>query len=132
MCGDGEVFFVGCVLVVGILNLVIEIDGQVCGSISVQQGVVECGYIVELGYWLGQVYWGQGLMIWVVGLFVLWVMDELCLFRLQVIVVDFNFGLVWVLEKNGFWEEGVECCVVYKCGVLYDLCCFVWVCMQLF
>ncbi len=57
----------------------------------------------------------------VVGLFAPWVMDELGLFRLQAGVVDFNLGSARVLEKNGFQEEGVERCAVYKRGVLHDL-----------
>ena len=66
-------------------------------------------------------YWGQGLMTRVVGLFAPWVMDELRLFRLQAGVVDFNLGSARVLEKNGFQEEGVDRCAVYKRGVLHDL-----------
>lgn len=105
----------------GTLNLAIEIDGQACGSVGAQQGVAERGHTAELGYWLGQAYWGQGVMTRVVGLFAPWVMDELRLFRLQATVVDFNLGSARVLEKNGFQEEGVERCAVYKHGVLHDL-----------
>ncbi len=105
----------------GTLNLAIEIDGQACGSVGAQQGVAERGHTAELGYWLGQAYWGQGVMTRVVGLFAPWVMDELRLFRLQASVVDFNLGSARVLEKNGFQEEGVERCAVYKRGVLHDL-----------
>ncbi len=103
------------------LNLAIEIDGQACGSVGAQQGVAERGHTAELGYWLGRAYWGQGLMTRVVGVFAPWVMDELRLFRLQATVVDFNLGSARVLEKNGFQEEGVERCAVYKRGVLHDL-----------
>lgn len=115
---DGEAFLAGRVLAPGSLNLAIEIDGQACGSVGAQQGVAERAHSAELGYWLGR---GQGLMTRVVGLFAPWVMDELSLFRLQATVVDFNLGSARVLEKNGFQEEGVERCAVYKRGVLYDL-----------
>nr|WP_285315690.1 GNAT family protein [Stenotrophomonas maltophilia] len=118
---DGEAFLAGRVLAPGTLNLAIEIDGQACGSVGAQQGVAERGHTAELGYWLGQAYWGQGVMTRVVGLFAPWVMDELRLFRLQASVVDFNLGSARVLEKNGFQEEGVERCAVYKRGVLHDL-----------
>lgn len=118
---DGEAFLAGRVLAPGTLNLAIEIDGQACGSVGAQQGSAERGHMAELGYWLGQAYWGQGLMTRVVGLFAPWVMDELRLFRLQAGVVDFNLGSARVLEKNGFQEEGVDRCAVYKRGVLHDL-----------
>ena len=98
-------------------------DGEafLAGSVGAQQGVAERGHTAELGYWLGRAYWGQGLMTRVVGVFAPWVMDELRLFRLQATVVDFNLGSARVLEKNGFQEEGVERCAVYKRGVLHDL-----------
>lgn len=118
---DGEAFLGGRVLSPGTLALAIEIDGQACGSVGAQQGLAERGHSAELGYWLGQAYWGQGLMTRVVGLFAPWVMDELRLFRLQATVVDFNLGSARVLEKNGFEQEGVERCAVYKRGVLHDL-----------
>ena len=118
---DGEAFLAGRVLTPGTPNLAIEIDGQACGSVGAQQGSAERGHMAELGYWLGQAHWGQGLMTRVVGLFAPWVMDELRLFRLQAGVVDFNLGSARVLEKNGFQEEGVDRCAVYKRGVLHDL-----------
>lgn len=118
---DGEAFLAGRVLAPGTLALAIEIDGHACGSVGAQQGSAERAHMAELGYWLGQAHWGQGLMTRVVGLFAPWVMDELRLFRLQAGVVDFNFGSARVLEKNGFQEEGVDRCAVYKRGVLHDL-----------
>ncbi|WP_414497357.1 GNAT family N-acetyltransferase [Stenotrophomonas maltophilia] len=118
---DGEAFLAGSVLAPGTLNLAIEIDGQACGSVGAQQGSAERGHMAELGYWLGQAYWGQGLMTRVVGLFAPWVMDELRLFRLQAGVVDFNLGSARVLEKNGFQQEGVDRCAIYKRGELHDL-----------
>ena len=97
---DGEAFLAGRVLAPGTLNLAIEIDGQACGSVGAQQGSAERGHMAELGYWLGQAYWGQGLMTRVVGLFAPWVMDELRLFRLQAGVVDFNLGSARVLKRT--------------------------------
>ena len=58
---DGEAFLGGRVLAPGTLNLAIEIEGQACGSVGAQQGVAERGHTAELGYWLGQAHWGQGL-----------------------------------------------------------------------
>ncbi|MHC1654028.1 GNAT family N-acetyltransferase [Stenotrophomonas maltophilia] len=118
---DGEAFLAGRVLNPGTLNLAIEIDGQACGSVGAQQGSAERGHMAELGYWLGQTYWGQGVMTRVVALFAPWVMDELRLFRLQAEVLDFNEGSARVLLANGFSEEGTARCAVYKRGQLHDL-----------
>ncbi|MBT2766761.1 GNAT family N-acetyltransferase [Stenotrophomonas sp. ISL-67] len=118
---DGEAFLGGRILAPGTLNLAIEIDGAACGSIGAQPGTAERGHTAELGYWLGQAYWGQGWMTLVVGLFAPWVMDELGLFRLQAEVLDFNEGSARVLLGNGFQEEGTARCAVFKRGQLHDL-----------
>jgi len=118
---DGEAFLAGRILAPGTLNLAIELDGQACGSIGARPGVAERGHTAELGYWLGRTCWGQGWMTRVVACFAPWVMDELRLYRLQAGVLDFNQGSARVLEKNGFLEEGVERCAIYKRGQLHDL-----------
>ncbi len=118
---DGEAFLGGRVLSPGTLNLAIEIDGAACGSIGAQPGVAERAHTAELGYWLGQAYWGQGWMSRLVALFAPWVMDELRLFRLQAEVLDFNEGSARVLLANGFSEEGCARAAVYKRGQLHDL-----------
>lgn len=118
---DGEAFLAGRVLPPGTLALAIEIDGQACGGIGAQQGTAERRHSAELGYWLGQAYWGRGLMTRAVGVFVPWLMDHLQLYRLQATVAAFNNGSARVLRKNGFQEEGVERCAIYKRGELHDL-----------
>ncbi|GAB3057379.1 GNAT family N-acetyltransferase [Stenotrophomonas tumulicola] len=118
---DGEAFLAGRVLAPGTLNLAIEIDGHACGSIGAQQGTAERAHGAELGYWLGRAHWGNGHMTRVAGVFVPWVMDHLRLYRVQATVADFNLGSARVLEKNGFVQEGVERCAVYKRGQLHDL-----------
>ena len=92
----------------GTLNLAIEIDGQACGSVAAQQGMAERGHTAELGYWLGQAYWGHGVMTRVVGLFAPWVMDELRLFRLQATVVDFNLGSTKQRYRSGLRSGRID------------------------
>ncbi len=118
---DGEAFLAGRVLKPGSVSLAIELDGQACGGIGLEQGVGERAHAAELGYWLGHACWGRGLMTRVVGLFAPWAMDHLRLYRLQATVADFNVGSARVLEKNGFLSEGVERCAIFKRGELHDL-----------
>ncbi|WP_421567504.1 GNAT family N-acetyltransferase [Stenotrophomonas sp. PD6] len=118
---DGEAFLGGRILAPGTLSLAIEIDGAACGSIGARPGVAERGHTAELGYWLGQAYWGQGWMTRVVALFAPWAMDELRLFRLQAEVLSFNEGSAKVLLGNGFQEEGTARAAVFKRGELHDL-----------
>ncbi|WP_440570646.1 GNAT family N-acetyltransferase [Stenotrophomonas muris] len=118
---DGEAFLAGRVLAPGTLNLAIEIDGHALRQRRCPAGHGRAWAHRRTGLLAGPGLWGQGVMTRVVGLFAPWVMDELRLFRLQATVVDFNLGSARVLEKNGFQEEGVERCAVYKRGVLHDL-----------
>lgn len=121
---DGEAFLSGQVLDLSGPVFALEIDGQACGGIGVQQGSGERRHAATLGYWLGRRHWGQGIMTAVVAAFAPWAMDELGLYRLAAQVMTGNPASARVLLNNGFTEEGLERQAVLKDGVLHDLRCF--------
>ncbi|PZU27243.1 MAG: GNAT family N-acetyltransferase [Stenotrophomonas sp.] len=121
---DGEAFLAGQVLDLRGQVFALEIDGLACGGIGVTQGKDERRHSASLGYWLGQRYWGQGIMTTVVGAYVPWVMDTLALARLSAQVMAGNPASARVLLKNGFAEEGTERQSVFKDGQLHDMRCF--------
>ncbi|WP_101925143.1 MULTISPECIES: GNAT family N-acetyltransferase [Luteimonas] len=118
---DGEAFLTGHVVDFGDPLFAIEIDGAACGGIGARSGVGERAQSAELGYWLGQVYWGRGLMTRAVRLYADWVLDALRLHRLQATVLAFNTGSARVLQKTGFIEEGCMRHAVVKDGQVHDL-----------
>lgn len=118
---DGEAFLAGRVVDMSVPVFAIEIDGRAAGGIGMRPFAGERRVGAEFGYWLGQRYWGQGVMTRVVAVFAPWAMDALALERLQATVVDFNVGSARVLEKNGFTEEGVHRRALRKQGQLHDL-----------
>lgn len=118
---DGEAFLRGEVVNLDDPVLAIEIDGQACGGIGAHPGKGERGHGAELGYWLGQRYWGRGLMSRIVAAYVPWVMQSLDLMRLQAVVVDNNPASARVLLKNGFQPEGTLRAAVHKPDGLHDL-----------
>lgn len=61
---------------------------------------------VNLGYWMGQQYAGQGLMSEAVGVSLPFVFDTLDLHRIHAAFLPGNTASRRVLEKNGFTEEG--------------------------
>lgn len=125
---DGEAFLAGRVVDLNDPVFAIEIDGAACGGIGARPGVGERARSAELGYWLGQVHWGHGLMTRAVALYTDWVFDALRLHRLQATVLDFNAGSVRVLDRNGFLEESRMRHALMKDGQLHDLRLFARTC----
>lgn len=83
----------------------IEIDGEAAGSIGLHK--IVRGHKAEMGYWLGQKYWGGGVMTDAVKSIVSFGFKDLKLRRIYARVYPFNKGSMRVLEKNGFKFEGI-------------------------
>lgn len=118
---DGERFLEGQVVDLDHPVFAIEVGGRAVGGIGAHPGRGERAHGAEFGYWLGRPLWGAGLMTRVVGAFAPWAMRHLALYRLYATVLDGNPASARVLAKNGFEEEGVQRCAVYKHGRLHDL-----------
>ncbi|MCC8189284.1 MAG: GNAT family N-acetyltransferase [Planctomycetes bacterium] len=101
-------------------NFAIEVDGELAGGIGVRPLADVHSGTGELGYWLGEPYWGQGIASQAVALLCRHAFDELVLIRLQALVFSGNTASQRVLEKNGFRREGVLRRHVRKNGVITD------------
>lgn len=103
------------------LGFAIEIDGEPAGGIGcVQKDDVYSG-TGELGYWLGETFWGRGIVSEAVSLFVPYLFDHTELIRIEAGVFAHNKASARVLEKNGFECEGRLKAAVIKDGELLDL-----------
>jgi ribosomal-protein-alanine N-acetyltransferase len=58
------------------------------------------------GYWIGEEFWGKGIMTKVVKIFADYCLNERGLVRLEASVFSYNQASVRVLEKAGFEREG--------------------------
>ena len=98
----------------------IEVDGYAAGGIGVRLG--EGTYIksAEFGYWLGEPYWGRGIMTEAVRLVVPYVMSRFDLIRLESPVFEWNPASMRVLEQCGFVREGVSRASGLKDGQVID------------
>ena len=101
----------------------IEIDGHTAGSIALSLGSDVYRMTAELGYWLAEDYWGQGIMteavkqIWREGY------DRWAdLVRIYAEPFAHNAGSRRVLEKAGFTLEGVLRQSVFKGNAVCDSC----------
>jgi len=94
----------------------IEVEGQAVGGIAVM--VREGIYIKSagFGYWLGEPYWGRGIMTEAVKAVSRYAMSRFGLIRLESPVFEWNPASMRVLEKCGFVREGVSRASVFKDG----------------
>ena len=98
----------------------IEVEGEAAGVISLTMGEGERRHSAELGYWLGEPFWGRGIVTAAVEGVTSYATKELGLSRIESYVFAWNPASARVLEKVGFTREGVLRNSVIKDGVLLD------------
>ena len=101
---------------------VIQVDGAPAGSISLTRGTDVYRRSAELGYWLGQAFWGSGAMTAAVGQMCRMGFDRWDIVRIFAEPYAGNLASRRVLEKCGFQLEGLLRQSVYKWGELQDSC----------
>lgn len=98
----------------------IEVDGEAVGVIGLTMGESERRHSAELGYWLGEQFWGRGIVTIAVDAVTNYAVKELGLSRIESYVFAWNPASARVLEKVGFAREGILRNSVIKDGVLLD------------
>lgn len=98
----------------------IEYQGEYVGNIGVhlKSDVYRLG--AEIGYFMGEPYWGKGIMTKAVNLVCDYAFRELGIIRIDTGVFDFNPASMRVLEKCGFVREAVFRKSVIKRGKICD------------
>ena len=92
----------------------IEVDGLCVGCIGVIPGEFEYSRSGEIGYWLSQQYWGQGLITQAIELITKEVFESTNLNRIHAAVFACNVGSMSALLKNGFNNEAILKKAIYK------------------
>jgi RimJ/RimL family protein N-acetyltransferase len=82
--------------------------------------VNEQRHVAEIGYWLGEPFWGKGIMSQALELITAYAFEQLKLIRIQTIVFEYNVGSMRVLEKCGYIKEGICRKAIIKNEELYD------------
>lgn len=96
--------------------------GEAVGSVGLFVGGDVYRRSAELGYWLAEEYWGQGIMTRAVGQICREGFERFDIVRIYAEPFADNTGSRRVLEHNGFVLEGVKRDSVYKNGRLQDSC----------
>ncbi len=96
-------------------------NGEVVGSIGTfRQNNIHLR-TAELGYYIGEKFWGKGIMTEAVRLACKYVFDNTDIVRIYAEPFAENIASCRVLEKNGFVLEGVLHKNAYKNGAYRDM-----------
>ena len=102
------------------LNFVVDIDGELAGGIGIELREDVYRKTALIGYWLGEGYWGRGIMTEAVKLVAEYAFTHFDLIRLQAGIFSNNPRSMRVLEKAGFVKEGILKNAIVKNGVVLD------------
>lgn len=102
-------------------SYVIDVNGEAVGTIG--GGVhLKRPFIIGLGYWLGEKYWGKGIMSEAIKLYTTYIFKKYKkIIRIQADTFSWNEGSQKVLLKNGFKLEGISKKAYLKDGEIVDI-----------
>jgi RimJ/RimL family protein N-acetyltransferase len=103
----------------------IEADGQLAGSIGVILKDDVYRKTAEIGYFVGEEYWGKGIATEALKQMLDYIQKQFDVVRIYAEVFEYNKASMKVLEKNGFHLESIRKKGAFKNNVVIDD--YVWV-----
>jgi|BioPla2DNA2_1021312.scaffolds.fasta_scaffold00016_62 ribosomal-protein-alanine N-acetyltransferase len=101
-------------------NFAITVNDQAIGAIGLALGEDIERISAEVGYWLGEKYWGTGITSSALKGIVNYGFNDLGLKRIFAKPFEHNMASRRVLEKNGFYLEGILKRSAFKEGKIYN------------
>lgn len=102
-------------------DLAIVVGGEAVGGISYVPGTDVERVSAEIGYWLGEAYWGRGIMSTAVQAMAAHIFATTDIQRLFAPVFDHNTASMRVLRKAGFRQVGILQNAAVKNGHIIDM-----------
>jgi [ribosomal protein S5]-alanine N-acetyltransferase len=102
------------------VNFAIDVDGKAVGSIGFHLMSDVYQRNVEVGYWLGEKYWGQGIASEALNALVKYIFRNYSVNRIFANVFETNIASMKVLEKCGFAKEAIHRNAIIKNGKVMD------------
>ncbi len=100
----------------------IDVDGEAVGSVGIFFKDNVYRKSAEIGYWLGEPFWGKGIATAAIRLMCSEAFKQSDIVRIFAEPYAYNAASRRALTKAGFELEGVLRQSVYKNGVIFDSC----------
>lgn len=102
------------------LTFAITYEGNFCGVIGLVGLTDIHRKTAEIGYWLGEPYWGKNIMTTALQLITNYGLHQLGFIRIQTLVFEYNTNSMRVLEKCGYVKEGIFRKAIIKNDKIWD------------
>jgi RimJ/RimL family protein N-acetyltransferase len=99
----------------------LEVDGRAVGGIGLHPQADVHRRAMEIGYWLGEPYWGRGIVTEAVRALTRYAFETFDVARVYAYVYEWNPASARVLEKAGYRLEGRLRKAVTKEGTTMDM-----------
>lgn len=117
---DAENFIALCSGENPVTSFAIEINGEVAGMIALEFRPDVYRKTPLIGYWLGEAYWGKGIMTEAVKLVTAYGFGNFDIICIKAEVYSKNPPSMRVLEKAGYTFQGIVKGGVFKNGEVLD------------
>ena len=117
---DAEAWITRASAHVPVVDFAIVVDGAAVGGIGIELGRDVFLRSAEVGYWLGEPYWGRGIATEALRAVTEYAFGTFDLCRLQAGVFEWNPASMRVLERSGFTREGLLKASILKDGHIID------------
>jgi RimJ/RimL family protein N-acetyltransferase len=108
-----------------VINFAIIHNGEVAGSIGCVPKVDVYRKSMEIGYFVGEHFWGKGIATEAVRILLEYIAKHFDVTRIYAEVFSYNKASMKVLQKNGFYLESIRRKAAYKNKKIIDD--YVWV-----
>lgn len=119
---DAQAYIAGLAGEAPVTRFAIDVAGQAVGSVSLKLGSDIERRSAEIGYWLGEAYWGRGIVSAAVAAATTYAFRELDLLRVFAVPFARNPASARVLERAGYQREGTMRRSAVKDGEVLDQC----------
>lgn len=117
---DAKAFIRSCDGVRPALSFAIVVDGGAAGGIGISPGADVERFSAEIGYWLGEPFWGRGIVVEALQLMSAYAFERCRLLRLFALPFADNRRSTRALEKAGYTREATLQSSAVKAGLVRD------------
>ncbi len=103
------------------VNFAITLENEIIGGIGITPNRGWRSHLAEIGYWIGEPYWNKGYTTWALSEMTSYAFTGLKIKKLYAPVFEANIGSMRVLEKCGYYREGVLNLEVFKDGKFHNI-----------